>query len=183
MVRHEVTTSEGRSITFHVHDSLVPSSNLEKRVNIPSLSPDQFSGDACGASTFKQTSTGFMSLMSSQDCTDLVSGVHSQYSSGGHWCLTDGYGGSASRWIELASSGTCHIYIDRHNFPDPSIADCIDVGTFDLEDLVRSTMSMFKVKLATPATAIPQVYPAQGTMKCNPSPRRFVTWAIQNGSP
>ncbi|KAF7552000.1 hypothetical protein G7Z17_g4618 [Cylindrodendrum hubeiense] len=146
-VRREVTNIKGQKRTMLVRDSFVPSAqgkrgDIERRdVSFPSPGPVAFNGNQCGSSSFKQTEDDSATGCNIDDCNDLASGLTGLDR---HWELTNGFGGAVKDWVELASVGTCHFYVNRKNFFDATTDGKNFVGTSDVADLVRDSTANFQ---------------------------------------
>jgi hypothetical protein len=100
--------------------------------------PNNFNGNQCGASTFSTTDAF---EPSTSDCRNLAAGL---YALDGNWALDNGGGAGVSAWVFLAGYGSCKFYANRANLPDPSTASPTYIGTYDLGDLVTSSIALYE---------------------------------------
>ncbi|KPM43921.1 hypothetical protein AK830_g2633 [Neonectria ditissima] len=186
MVIREVTNSEGRAVSLRVHKSLVADSKKTKRadVSFPSaLGPVAFNGNQCGSSSFEATSDDSAQGCNIDDCNDLASGLSGLDR---HWELNNGFGGYVKDWVELASAGNCHFYVNRHDFIDATTDGKNFIGTTDVADLVRDSVAKFQkwgtVTYPGGSLQVGSVVPANGHAKCFPN-NWDTPWRVQSNQP
>ncbi|KAK7433002.1 hypothetical protein QQZ08_000473 [Neonectria magnoliae] len=126
MARREVTNPNGRSISLLVHKSLVDATQIARRADV---------------STFEATSEDSAQACGIDDCNDLASGLRGLSQ---HWELNNGFGGAVKDWLELASAGNCHFYVNRRDFFDATTDGKNFIGTTDVADLVQDSVARFQ---------------------------------------
>lgn len=161
MASRKVTNPAGQTKKLLVRDTLI-----KRDVTFPSsLQPVAFNGDQCGDSTFELTGDDSAESPNYDDCNDLVSGLRRLDS---HWELNNGYGGQVADWLELASVGTCHFYVDRKNFIEATTDGKNFIGTTDVADLVQDSVSRFQkwgtVTYPGASLQVGTIIPATGNM-------------------
>ncbi|KAI5465358.1 hypothetical protein BGZ63DRAFT_419933 [Mariannaea sp. PMI_226] len=172
--------SEGQSKPLHVRDSLI----TKRDVTFPwGRHPVAFNGDQCGDSSFEITDDVNAQPSNIDDCNALSEGLRDLNE---HWELNNGFGGTAVRWLELASVGSCHFFVDRSGFLE-AVGDANNfIGTTDLSDLVRDSTANFQhwgtVTWGGGSTSVGYVLPVTGNMGCFPN-NWNTPWRIQANQP
>ncbi|KAJ3526419.1 hypothetical protein NM208_g11198 [Fusarium decemcellulare] len=184
MAVRQVTNSDGQPIQLLVRDSLVENTQVSKRqITFPAVA---FDGNKCGDSSFEITPNVGSDQATLEpnldDCQNLVSGLRGLDQ---HWELTNGFGGAAKKWIQLAAVETCHFYVNRKDFIDATTDGKVLIGAEDVADVVQTANEKFqqhgKVTWPGGGTEISYVFASHGNMEC-----LFYTdvpWKIQRQDP
>jgi hypothetical protein len=164
MVRHAITTRDGRSITLSLHNSLVTGPKHNRRYDFPANPTLAFNGDNCGDSTF-DSSEPPADFPNIDDCKDIVAGLNGMDR---HWELNNGGVSGVPDWVKLVESGTCGFYIYRRWFPDITTTGTVVVGTQDAADLIQTSLDRYSsystVSWGSGSIQVSHLIPTHGTM-------------------
>lgn len=96
------------------------------------------SKSTCSVKTVEATDDSNAQVAKYDDCKKLVEEIPKHGK--GIYQLTNGGGGSVKSWVDLYSYDTCHFYINRKGFEDPSVSSYVDVFSEDIMDAITQAM-------------------------------------------